>query len=267
MVSVSPDDIKRKVVRIVKPIGLIGGMSWESTVAYYRLMNEYVKKKRGGLHSAEIILYSVDFDEIEKYQRDNEWERASDTLIRAAQRVEKAGAALLILCTNTMHKLADQIAASVRIPFLHIADLTAQQIQRNGLHSVGLLGTKYTMEDDFYTSRLEKFGIDVILPNQDDRNLIHRVIYEELCLGKIERESKEQYKRVIRHLVAEGAKGIILGCTEITLLVKQEDAAVPLFDTTAIHAMEAVKFALKEWIRGQMGDRLTVAVRCTIHSR
>lgn len=226
-------------------IGLIGGMSWESSAEYYRIINEEIKAKRGGLHSAKCILYSVNFEKIERFQRDGEWEKSAHVLVEAAQSVEKAGASFIVICTNTMHKLAKQIEEKVSIPLLHIADATADNILSSNLHTVGLLGTKHTMEQEFYKSRLEKKGINVIIPDNKDIVVVNDIIYKELCLGKVLPSSKEQYKRIIHDLVQKGAQGIILGCTEITLLVKQEDSIVPLFDTTQIHAEKAVEVALR----------------------
>lgn len=228
----------------MQTIGLIGGMSWESSAEYYRIINEEVKAKRGGLHSAECILFSVDFEEIERYQRDGEWEKAGQVLIHAAQSIEKAGASFIVICTNTMHKIAKQIEQNVDIPLLHIADATADQILKYDIRTVGLLGTKYTMEQEFYKSRLEEKGISVVIPDEKDRVVVNQIIYNELCMGKVLTSSKEEYKRIILDLVQKGAKGIILGCTEITLLINQGDSEVPLFDTTRIHAVEAVKLAL-----------------------
>jgi aspartate racemase len=228
----------------MKTIGLIGGMSWESSAEYYRIINEDVKAKLGGLHSAKCVLYSVDFEEIERYQRAGEWEKAGEILIHAAQSLEKAGASFIVICTNTMHKLAKQIEQNVTIPLLHIADATAEQIIQRDFRTVGLLGTKYTMEQEFYKSRIEGKGINVVTPDEDDRVIVNNIIYNELCLGKVLSSSKEEYKRIIHDLVQKGAQGIILGCTEITLLIKQEDYEVPLFDTTQIHAIEAVQLAL-----------------------
>ncbi len=229
----------------MKTIGLIGGMSWESSAEYYRILNEEVKNRLGGLHSAKCILYSVDFEEIERYQVEGDWESAGKVLGDVAQSLEKAGAEMIVLCTNTMHKVIGSIEEQVSLPILHIADATASQIQQSGINKVGLLGTKYTMEQDFYKSRIESTGITVLIPNQEDREVINRVIFEELCLGSIQLSSKDYYKKVIQRLVDEGAEGIILGCTEIGLLIKPEDADVPLFDTTVIHAVEAVNQALE----------------------
>ncbi|MFJ5789722.1 aspartate/glutamate racemase family protein [Lysinibacillus sp. NPDC093197] len=229
----------------MKTIGLIGGMSWESTAMYYRLLNEKVQQQLGGLHSAKCILYSVDFQEIEHYQANGQWQNAGEILGEAALSLEKAGADFIVICTNTMHKVMDVIETNITIPILHIADATAVQIQQAGLQTIALLGTKYTMEQDFYKTRIEQFGINVMVPNDEERTVINRIIYEELCLGKIERTSKEAYLQIIESLVKSGAQGIILGCTEIGLLIQQEDVPVPVFDTTIIHALAAVDKALK----------------------
>lgn len=222
-------------------------MSWESTVPYYRQINELTKERLGGLHSARIILYSVDFHDIERLQQAGRWMEAGTVLAGVAGALEKAGADLLVLCTNTMHKVAPAIEAAVRIPLLHIADATGEEIKRAGVSTVGLLGTRFTMEQGFYKDRLrQNFGLRVLVPGETDRNLVHRVIYDELCLGKIVEGSRSEYRRVMAKLVDEGAEAIILGCTEITLLVGQEDAAVPLFDTTRIHARRAAEWALRE---------------------
>ena len=230
----------------MKTIGLIGGMSWESTIPYYRTINETVKQRLGGLHSAKIVLYSVDFHEIEQLQRSGDWQRAGELLAQAAQTLARAGADCIVLCTNTMHKVAPQIEAAVGIPLLHIADATGQAIRRAGLNKVALLGTRFTMEQDFYKQRLsERHAIDVAVPNEMEREVVHRVIYQELCLGQIQPESRAAYRRIMQRLVEqEAAQAIILGCTEISLLVDQSDASVPLFDTTAIHAQAAAEFAL-----------------------
>ena len=229
----------------MKTIGLIGGMSWESTIPYYRTINETVKQRLGGLHSAKIVLYSVDFHEIEQLQRSGDWQRAGELLAQAAQTLARAGADCIVLCTNTMHKVAPQIEAAVGIPLLHIADATGQAIRRAGLNKVALLGTRFTMEQDFYKQRLsERHAIDVVVPNEMEREVVHRVIYQELCLGQIQLESRAAYRRIMQRLVEqEAAQAIILGCTEISLLVDQSDASVPLFDTTAIHAQAAAEFA------------------------
>jgi aspartate racemase len=229
----------------VKTIGLIGGMSWESTVPYYRHINEAVRDTLGGLHSAKLVLYSVDFQEIEAFQRSGDWVSAGESLAHAARAVEAAGASFLVLCTNTMHKVAGSIESAVSIPLLHIADPTAEQIKSAGCTRVGLIGTRFTMEQDFYRGRLiERHGLDVLVPPAADRELVHRIIYDELCLGLVRSESRTQYAQVMRDLAAQGAQAIILGCTEITLLVDAMDAGVPLFDTTAIHARAAAERAL-----------------------
>jgi aspartate racemase len=229
----------------VKTIGLIGGMSWESTIPYYRIINETVKERLGGLHSAKVILYSVDFHEIEQLQRAGDWEEAGRVLAQAARSLAAAGAEAIVLCTNTMHKVATAIEGAAPIPLLHIADPTAAEIKRQGLRKVGLLGTRFTMEQDFYRDRVErKHGIEVIVPEAEDRDIVHRVIYEELCLGKIADASRTEYRRIIGKLADAGAEGIILGCTEISLLVKPADSPVPLFDTTAVHARSAAEWAL-----------------------
>ncbi|GAB3055575.1 aspartate/glutamate racemase family protein [Salinicoccus sesuvii] len=230
----------------MKVIGLIGGMSWESSVEYYRLINEEVRHRLGGLHSAKCLLYSVDFEEIERCQALGEWQQAGHILADAAESLEQGGADFIVICTNTMHKVIDEIESRVGIPVLHIADATATQINSHGVTSVGLLGTRYTMEQDFYKQRLISSGIDVVIPEEAERATINEVIFEELCMGKIEQASREYYKQVIENLIEAGAEGIILGCTEIGLLVKPEDATVPIFDTTYIHAVEAVEWALKE---------------------
>jgi aspartate racemase len=231
----------------VKTIGLIGGMSWESSIEYYRLINEGVREKLGGLHSARSVMYSVDFAEIELFQRQGEWQEAAQVLIAAARRVEKGGADFIVLCTNTMHKMAHEVERNVQIPLLHIADATAERVKAQGLGKMGLLGTKFTMEEAFYRGRLEqKHGLKVIVPGAEEREIVHRIIYDELVVGQIRPASKEQYQRVINGLAEQGAEGIILGCTEIALLVKETDSRVPLFDTTRIHAEAAVEFALKE---------------------
>ena len=229
----------------MKVIGLIGGMSWESTVPYYRIVNETVKQRLGGLHSARVVLYSVDFDEIERLQHSDQWTVAGERLAYVACAVERAGAECVVLCTNTMHKVAPQIEAAVRIPLLHIADATAAEIKSAKVSTVGLLGTRFTMEQDFYKDRLQRdHGLRVVIPNADDRAIVHRVIYEELCLGNVVDASRGEYRRVMNDLVRQGAQAIILGCTEITLLVRPSDSAVPLFDTTSIHARKAAEWAL-----------------------
>lgn len=233
----------------MKVIGLLGGMSWESSVEYYRIINEEVKRKLGGLHSAKCLLYSVDFDEIEQYQAEGNWEKAGEVLANAARSLEKGGADFIVICTNTMHKVIDVIRSGINIPIVHIADATANRIKEKGLRTIGLLGTKYTMEQGFYKSRLELNGINVIVPNATERERINKIIYEELCLGQIHQESRDYYKQAIQGLIEMGAEGIILGCTEIGLLVKPEDSKVPVFDTTYIHAVEAVNISLNERLK------------------
>jgi len=229
----------------VKTIGLIGGMSWESSIEYYRIMNEMTKAKLGGLHSGKSIMVSVDFAEIEILQHQGRWAEAAEILMEAAKDLENGGADFIVLCTNTMHKVADELEASVKIPLLHIADATAQRVKDSGIQKIGLLGTRFTMEEEFYKGRLsQKYGLNVSIPNAEEREIVHRVIYEELVLGKIIPRSKEQYLGIMERMVDQGAEGIILGCTEIGLLIHQEDSEVPLFDTTRIHAEAAVEYAL-----------------------
>jgi len=229
----------------MKTIGLIGGMSWESSLEYYRIINETVKDKLGALHSANCLMFSVDFAEVEILQREGRWDEAGQMMVAAGQRLQRGGADFVVLCTNTMHKLADQLQAGIQIPLLHIADATAEKIRAAGLRKIGLLGTRFTMEHDFYKGRLvERFGLDVLIPDAPDRREVHRVIYEELVLGAVYEESRQEYIRIMENLVAAGAEGIILGCTEIELLVKPGDSQVPLFPTTRIHAEAAVEYAL-----------------------
>ncbi|MFT5086010.1 MAG: aspartate racemase [Candidatus Latescibacterota bacterium] len=228
----------------MKTIGLIGGMSWESTELYYRWINEGIKEHLGGLHSARIVLVSVNFQEIELLQREGDWDRAAELLAAAARSVEMAGADVLLVCTNTMHKVAPQVAAAVSIPLLHLADATAVSIEREGIKGVGLLGTRFTMEEDFYKSRLLARSLDVIVPDASDREIVHRVIYDELCLGEIKDASRQEYLRIIGGLKERGAECVVLGCTEITLLIEQQHTNMPLFDTTAIHARAAVEYAV-----------------------
>lgn len=228
----------------MKTIGLLGGMSWESTQGYYRAINEGIRKKLGGLHSAKIAMYSVDFDPIEKLQHADDWQGTAKILSEAAERVEAAGADVLLICTNTMHKVAPEIENVIQIPLLHIADATAEVLIKNRIKKVGLLGTAFTMEQDFYKGRLtDNYGLDVLVPNPQDREIIHRVIYEELCLGVIKPESKAEYLRIIDALADQGAEAVILGCTEIGMLVNQSDTNIKLLDTTAIHAEKAVEYA------------------------
>ncbi|HKL51086.1 MAG TPA: aspartate/glutamate racemase family protein [Wenzhouxiangellaceae bacterium] len=231
----------------MKTIGLIGGMSWESTVPYYRRINQRVAERLGGLHSARIIMHSVDFFEIERLQAAGDWDRAGDLLAAIARSLELAGADILVLCTNTMHVVADRIREAAGIPFLHIADATAEAVATAGMTSVGLLGTRFTMERDFYRGRLaKKHGIRVLVPSEPDREIVHRVIFDELCRGDFRRESRAEYVRIIDDLAANGAEAAILGCTEIGLLVRPEDVSVRLFDTAVIHAEAAARFALAE---------------------
>ena len=230
----------------MKTIGLIGGMSWESSIEYYRIINETTKAKLGGLHSAKSVMCSVDFAEIEVLQHQDQWTEAAKMLIDAAKKLETCGADFIVLCTNTMHKVADDIQANINIPFLHIADATAQLVKNSGIQKIGLLGTRFTMEEEFYKGRLsQEYGLSVNIPNAQEREIVHRVIYEELVVGKILQNSKEQYIDIIQQMVKQGTEGIILGCTEIGLLIHQEDSQVPLFDTTRIHAEAAVEYALK----------------------
>ncbi len=229
----------------MKTIGLIGGMSWESSLEYYRLINEGVKAKLGGLHSARCLLNSVDFAEIEPLQRLGQWEEAAQQLVAAARQLEKGGADFLLLCTNTMHKVADAVQHGVSIPLLHIADATAHAVKARSLSKVGLLGTRFTMEEDFYRGRLSsRHGLDVLIPEEEDRRTVHRIIYEELCVGKIVDHSRQEYVQIMDRLAQRGAEAVLLGCTEIGLLVSPSDCSVPVFDTTRIHAEAAVEHAL-----------------------
>lgn len=228
----------------MKTIGLIGGMSWESTAIYYRQINEEVKARLGGLHSAKLLLYSVDFQEIEACQAAGDWARSADILTDAAIRLERAGADFLVICTNTMHKVAPEIQASISIPILHIAQATAQQLLEQGVTTVGLLGTRYTMTQDFYRQKLTQAGIQVILPQEEDLETVHRVIYDELCQGIVSETSRAEYLRIISKMKQDGAQGVILGCTEIGLLIRQSDVELPVFDTTLIHSRRAALEAL-----------------------
>ncbi len=229
----------------MKTIGLLGGMSWESTTSYYQLINTGINEQLGGLHSAKIVLYSVDFQEIEAFQRNNQWAESAALLAAAAKSIESAGADFILLCTNTMHKVAPEIESAISIPLLHIADATAECLQKNGVKSVGLLGTRFTMEQEFYKGRImERHGINVIVPNPAQRDLVHAVIYDELCQGKISDSSRQSYVEIINELYQAGAEAVILGCTEIGLLVSQSDVDVPLYDTTAIHANAAIARAI-----------------------
>jgi len=229
----------------MKKIGMIGGMSWESSIEYYRLMNLKVRETLGGLHSAECIMYSFDFADIEFLQSSGKWDESAELMLQTARRLEGAGADFVIICTNTMHKNADFVAEHIGIPLLHIADATADEVKRLGLKAVGLLGTQFTMEEDFYKGRLaDKYQLEVLVPDRKAREEINRIIYEELCRGIIRPESRAFYRNAIENLVKRGAGGIILGCTEIGLLVKPEDSPAPVFDTTEIHAAAAARFAL-----------------------
>ena len=229
----------------MKTIGLLGGMSWESTLGYYRAINEGVKNKLGGLHSAKIAMYSVDFEPIEQLQHAGDWEGTAKILTKAAQNIQAAGADVLLICTNTMHKVAPEIEAAIQIPLLHIADATAEILVSEGIKTVGLLGTSFTMEQEFYKGRLaNNYDLQVLVPNEEDRENVHKVIYQELCLGNFEPDSKAEYLRIINALAAQGAEAVILGCTEIGMLVNQTDTNVRLLDTTAIHAEKAVEYAI-----------------------
>ena len=228
----------------MKTIGLIGGMSWESTASYYQLINETIKEKLGGLHSAKILLYSVDFAEIERYQASGDWDKSAGFLSQIAQNLEQAGADFIVICTNTMHKVAPQIQKIISIPILHIAQATADNLLENGIKKVGLLGTKYTMTQEFYKEKLLEAGLEVVIPDQAGVEEVNRIIYDELCLGQIKESSKQTYLSMIDDLKNAGAEAVILGCTEIGLLVQQEDTDVPLFDTTEIHAQKAAEFAV-----------------------
>ena len=230
----------------MKTIGMIGGMSWESSLEYYRIINETVKARLGGLHSAKSLLFSFDFEEIEALQMAGDWAQATELMVQAARQLERGGADFVIICTNTMHKMANDVQAAITIPLLHIADATADAIKAQGLSQIGLLGTNFTMEEDFYKGRLEqKFGLEVLVPARPERQVVHDIIYDELCLGITKADSRARYRQIMAGLAAAGAEGIILGCTEIGLLVNQEDSPVPLFDTTVIHAETAVTYALK----------------------
>lgn len=229
----------------MKTIGLIGGMSWESSLLYYQIMNQRVNEKLGGLHSAKSLMYSVDFDEIKSLQYEGKWDEATKIMMDAAQRLESGGADFIVICTNTMHKMAKEVGEAVTIPLLHIADATAKEMVKDGRKKVALLGTAFTMEQDFYKGRLrDQFGLEVIVPGEADRRVIHDIIYQELCLGVINDTSRQSYLRIIQELGRQGAEAIILGCTEITLLISQEHCGIPLYDTTRLHAESAVDFAL-----------------------
>ncbi|WP_028400144.1 aspartate/glutamate racemase family protein [Ectobacillus panaciterrae] len=236
----------------MKTIGLIGGLSWESTTDYYRYINTFVKEELGGLHSAKCLLYSFDFEEIVELQHNGEWEKATQCMIDAAKTLENGGADVIVICTNTMHKMAREVEEAVGIPLIHIADATAVKIKEQNLKSVGLLGTNFTMEQDFYKERLAQHGIDVIIPDEEDRQTVHSVIFNELCKGEFKQESREAYLQVMNRLQEKGAEGVILGCTEIPLLVKQTDTEIPLFDTALLHAVAAAEFALERRKKPEM---------------
>lgn len=229
----------------MKTIGLIGGMSWESTIPYYRQINESIRERLGGLHSAKIVLYSVDFHDIEQLQHAGDWSAAGEVLSKVASTLESAGADFIVLCTNTMHRVASAIETAIHIPLLHIADPTAEEIKQAGFKTVGLLGTRFTMEQNFYKDRLrDRYGLQVLIPESQEREIIHRTIYEELCMGMVTAESRTDYRRIMAELVRRGSEAIILGCTEISLLVGNRDSQVPLFDTTRIHARKAAEWAV-----------------------
>lgn len=230
----------------MKTIGLIGGMSWESSLLYYQIINQTVKEKLGGHHSAKSLMYSVDFEEIKKLQHEGNWEEATNIMIEIAKKLEVSGADCIVICTNTMHKMAKEVEAAISIPLLHIADATAKLIVNDGIKKIALLGTAFTMEQDFYKGRLvDQYGLDVVIPSEDDCKIIHDIIYDELCLGVIKEESKNAYLHIIDTLTEQGTEAVILGCTEITLLISQENCSIPVYDTTKIHAENAVEFALR----------------------
>jgi aspartate racemase len=231
----------------MKTIGLLGGMSWESSLEYYKIVNQKVKELLGGHHSCECIMYSVDFDPIKKLQHEERWEELTQIMIKTARKIEQGGAEMLTICTNTMHKMYDDVQKSISIPILHIADATAEAIKEKNLETIALLGTKFTMQHDFYKGRLIKnHGINVLTPDGDDLEAVHNIIYDELVLGEIKNASREKYKQIIEQLAKKGAQGVILGCTEIPLLIKQQDVSIPVFDTTTIHAEKTVEFAVNQ---------------------
>jgi len=229
----------------MKVIGLIGGMSWESTVPYYQIINNTVKEKLGGLHSAKIVMYSVDFAEIEEYQVNGEWDKSAKVLSEIAVKLENAGADFIVICTNTMHKVAPQIQKAITVPIVHIADATALEMQKSNIEKVALLGTKYTMLQDFYKERIESNGIEIIIPEAEDIETVNSIIYDELCLGEIKETSRAKYIKIIEKLKAKGAQAVILGCTEIGMLIKEKDSPLPVFDTTEIHAYIAAMQAME----------------------
>lgn len=231
----------------MKTTGLIGGMSWESSLEYYRIINQLVRERLRGLHSARIVMHSFDFAEVATLQNEGDWDEAARLMIGAAQRLERAGADFLVICTNTMHKVADAVQKDIRVPLLHIADATAEEIKSRGLEKVGLMGTRFTMEEDFYKERLiGRHGLEVMIPDECERQIVNNVIYNELCRGEVTQSSRDKYGQIMQNLVANGSEGIILGCTEIGLLVDQGDVQVPVFDTTAIHAKSAARYALEQ---------------------
>ena len=229
----------------MKTMGLIGGMSWESTVSYYQIVNQVIKKELGGLHSAKLLLYSVDFQEIADFQEKGEWEKSGDLLAKAALKLENAGADFIVICTNTMHKVAPEVVARIKVPLIHIAEATAEALIEKGIKKVALLGTKYTMKEDFYKNKIEDAGIKVLVPEEEDINIVNTTIYEELCFGIISEKSKREFLRIIAKLKEDGAQGVILGCTEIGLLIKAEDTDLPVFDTTYIHALKAALYSIQ----------------------
>lgn len=238
----------------MKTIGLIGGMSWESSILYYQWINEAVKERLGGHHSAKTFMFSVDFEEIKTFQHAGKWEEAASILVDAAKKLELGGADCIVICTNTMHKVAEKVQESTKLPLLHIADATGKQIVQQGIKKVGLLATAFTMEEEFYKGRLKKkYGLDILVPDKNDRKVVHEIIYNELCLGKIQDSSRSTYIGIINRLISNGAEAIILGCTEITLLISQKDCKVPVFDTTRIHATAAVDFAVSDKIKSNQG--------------
>jgi len=231
----------------MKTIGLIGGVRWVSSVEYYKIINEYISEKMGRHHSAKIIMYSVDFEEVMSFQYRQKWGETTRIMIDAAQRIERGGADFILICSNTLHKIADEVSMDIHIPLLHIADATAEEIKSKRLKKVGLLGTKYTMAQDFYRGRLQtKYGLDVIIPEESDMKIVDKIIFDELVLGEIKESSHQKFKAIIDKFVDEGSEGVILGCTELPLIIKQKDSSVPLFDTTRIHALAAAKLALSE---------------------
>jgi aspartate racemase len=236
----------------MKTMGMIGGMSWESSLEYYRIVNETVKERLGGFHSCRCILFSMDFEEVEKLQHQGDWDALTRLMVNSAQRLERAGADFIVICTNTMHKMADEVQSAIGVPVLHIVDVTAEAIKHIGQTRVGLLGTRFTMEQDFYKGRLkDKHGLEVLIPGEEEREAVHSILYSELCLGEIKEQSRGKFKSVIQNLVDRGAQGIILGCTEIPLIVSQDDYDIPLYDTTTLHAQAAVDFALQNGLKGR----------------